>query len=238
MTSPRPNHSAAAREERAARWQFARMLLLDVGVPLALYYVLRGLGASPWTALVLGAAIPLVRVALAVLTRRRLEMAGVFTLILLAAGTAVGLLAADPRLLMARESYLTAVVGVWILVTLWGRRPMLVTATAGFMPPQAAAVWHRAWDDSPRFRRAMRGMTLAFGLVFLADAAARVVMAYTLPLDLVPLLSVLLLVAMLIGVVQGGKGYGRRHLSSVLAVGPPETVDRPDRTEAGGPPNT
>ncbi len=63
-------------------------------------------------------------------------------------------------------------------------------------------------------------MTLAFGLAFVVDAAARVVMAYTLPLDLVPLLSVLLLVVLLVAIVQTGKAYGRRHLGDVLAADP------------------
>jgi hypothetical protein len=46
MSASRPTDAAAAREERAGRWRFARMLVLDVGVPLALYYVLRAFGAS------------------------------------------------------------------------------------------------------------------------------------------------------------------------------------------------
>ena len=192
------------------------MLALDVAVPLALYYLLRGLGASPWTALLAGAAIPLARVAVATATRRRLETASLFTLSLLAAGTAVGLATSDPRLLMARESYLTAVVGVWILVSLGARRPLVFTATTRFMSEEAAAGWDRAWDSSREFRRVMRGMTLAFGLAFVADAAARVVMAYTLPIDLVPLLSVLLLVALLVAIVQAGKAYGSRHLGNAF----------------------
>ncbi len=135
---------------------------------------------------------------------------------------------------MARESYLTAVAGVWILVTLWGHRPLLFTATTGFMPAEAAAAWDRAWDDSPQFRRTLRGMTLGFGLAFLADAAARVVMAYTLPLDLVPVLSVALLVVMLIGVVQAGKAYGKRHLSNVLATGLQNTAAQPSGAATSG----
>jgi len=192
------------------------MLALDVALPLALYYLLRGFGASPWTALLAGAAIPLARVALAATARRRLETASSFTLSLLAAGTAVGLVTSDPRLLMARESYLTAVVGLWILATLAASRPLVFTATTRFMSDDAAAGWHRAWDASREFRRAMRGMTLAFGLAFVADAAARVVMAYTLPLDLVPLLSVLLLIVLLVAIVQAGKAYGSRHLGEAF----------------------
>ena len=198
--------------ERTGQWRFARMLLLDVALPLALYYGLRATGASPWTALVAGAVVPLVRVVVAAVTRRRLQTAGVFTLSLLAVGSVVGLVTADARLLMARESWLTAVVGLWILTTLRAARPLVYTATTGFMPVAAADAWNRAWKSSPPFRRLLRGMTLAFGIAFVVDAVARVVMAYTLPLDLVPLLSVLLLAVLLVAVVQGGKAYGRRHL--------------------------
>lgn len=58
-------------------------------------------------------------------------------------------------------------------------------------------------------------MTLAFGVAFLIDAAARIAMAYLLPLDLVPLLGAGLLVVLLICVVQTGKAYGQRHLPPV-----------------------
>jgi hypothetical protein len=55
-------------------------------------------------------------------------------------------------------------------------------------------------------------MTAAWGVAFLLDAAARVVMASTLPVDLVPLLSTALLVVLLVVIVQASKAYGRRHL--------------------------
>lgn len=99
------------------------------------------------------------------------------------------------------------------------------------MPAEAAVAWRRAWDTSSEFRRAMRGMTLAFGVAFVTDAASRTVMAYTLPLDLVPVLSMLLLVLLLVVVVQVGKAYGRRHLSDVLAKTPASQSDRPKRPQ-------
>jgi hypothetical protein len=92
------------------------------------------------------------------------------------------------------------------------RRPLLFTATTRFMSDEAAAGWHRAWGTSREFGRVMRGMTHAF----VVDAAARVIMAYTLPLNLGPLLSVLLLVALLVAIVQVGKACGKRHLGDVL----------------------
>ena len=88
---------------------------------------------------------------------------------------------ADARLLVARESCLTGVVGLWILATLLACRPMLFEATVRFMPEAVAQQWQRDWETRPRFRRTLRVMTAAWGLAFLVDAAARVVMAYTIP---------------------------------------------------------
>jgi len=194
---------------------FTGFLLIDLVVPLASYYLLRALGASVWTALLAGAALPMLRLSASLVLRRSVPGASLFTLGLITAGSAIGLLTADPRLLMARESYLTGFVGGWILLSLLRARPLVFTATVGFMPPAAAEDWHRSWETSETFRRAMRGMTWGFGLAFLIDAAARVVMSYTLPLDLVPAASAALLAVMLAAVVQTGKAWGRRRMSHV-----------------------
>lgn len=114
---------------------------------------------------------------------------------------------------MARESYLTGVIGAWILITLLTARPFLFSATLPLLPAQTAKEWQQNWDTIRVFRRAMRLMTAAWGIAFLLDAAARVVMAYTLPLDWVPVLSISMLVLMLIIIVQGTKVWGRRQQS-------------------------
>jgi hypothetical protein len=77
----------------------------------------------------------------------------------------------------------------------------------------AAQAWEGAWQNEQKFRKVMRAMTVAWGVSFIIDAACRVIMAYTLPVDIVPLLSIGQLVLMLIVVVQGSKAYGRWHLS-------------------------
>ncbi|MET7970474.1 VC0807 family protein [Micromonospora sp. NPDC005305] len=201
---------------RSGRAAFTGFLLLDLVVPLASYYVLRTLGAAIWTALLAGAALPMLRLGASLLRQRRVSRTSLFSLALITVGTAVGLMTADARLLMARESYLTGVVGGWFLLSLLWPRPLVFTGTVGFMPQPAAEAWHRSWEISETFRGAMRGMTWGFGLAFLVDAAARVVMSYTLPLDLVPVASVVLLAIMLTIVVQMGKAWGRsrmRHLT-------------------------
>ncbi|MET7446410.1 ABC transporter ATP-binding protein/permease [Streptomyces sp. NBC_01696] len=200
------------RAPRSGPAAFTGFLLIDLVVPLASYYVLRALGASVWTALLTGAALPMLRLSAGLVLRRRVPGASLFVLGLITVGTAIGLMTADSRPLMARESYLTGFAGVWVLLSLLRARPLVFTATVGFMPPAPAEDWHRYWETSETFRRAMRGMTWGFGLAFLIDAAARVVMSYTLPLDLVPATSAALLAMMLVVVVRTGKAWGRRHM--------------------------
>lgn len=187
------------------------MLALDVAMPLAVFYGLRLSGVNQWWALILGGSVPLARLAYTAIRNRRLDKAGMFTLTLLVIGTGIGLLTGDARLLLARESYLTAVVGGWILITLLATRPFLFTATVPFLPSPTAEAWQRDWQANPVFRRALRLMTAAWGLAFLVDATARVIMAYTLPLDWVPALSLALLVVLLTVIVQGTKAWGRRR---------------------------
>lgn len=206
------------RTMKNGRNAFAGFLLLDVVVPLALYYVSRALGASVWIALIAGSALPVLRLGTSLILRRRPSTATLFTLVLLTVGTAIGLMTADARLLMARESYLTGVVGGWILLSLLWSRPLVFTATVGFMPQPTAEEWHRSWETSRTFRQAMRGMTWGFGVAFLIDSAARVVMSYMLPLDLVPVASVALLAIMLVAIVQTGKAWGGRRLSQTTDV--------------------
>jgi hypothetical protein len=109
-------------------------------------------------------------------------------------------------LLLARESYVTALMGLWVLGSLLGRRPFIFTATMRLTPESGAAQWRRDWDSSAQFRRAMRVITVLWGGSFLIDAVARVVMAYTLPVDVVPALSVALIVTMLTLVVWFEQG--------------------------------
>lgn len=222
----RADHTDEANEQRAARRRFATTTLLDVAAPLAVFYGLRLAGVNQWWALIIGGAIPLLRVGYGAIRRRRLETAGTFTLTVLLIGTGIGLLTGDPRLLLARESYLTAVVGAWILATLLTARPFLLAATIPLLPAKTAEEWHQDWHSNGIFRRTIRLMTAGWGLAFLLDAIARVIMAYTLPLDWVPGLSVVLLILMLITVVQGTKTWARRHYidgNSASQAGPQET---------------
>ncbi|MFE7630755.1 VC0807 family protein [Kocuria sp. NPDC057446] len=215
--APVPADGAAQFEQRPRRRRHPLVGLLGAGLvlPFALYYGLRLAGVEPWAALLLGGLAPLLRVLITAARARRLDRLGAFTLSVLTVNTAVGLITADARLLMALGGWLTALLGAWLLVSLRGGRSALFDVTVTLMPAEAAAGWQHDWRHRPQFRRIFRAMTAGWGAAFLIATAARIGMAYTLPVDVVPVAAAGVLLLLLVAVVQAGKASGRRHLGPV-----------------------
>lgn len=197
-------------DQPTARKNFVLTIVIDIALPLAVFYGLRALGVDQWWALILSGIVPIVRLGIGLVRHQRIEGPGLFTLSLLVVGTLVGFLTGDPRLLVARESYLTAIAGLWILATHVMVKPFMFTVTLPLLPPETRQEWHNDWQSSRQFRRVLRLMTVGWGLAFIIDAAARVVLAYTIPLDLVPVIGIALMVAMLVAVTQGTKAWAKR----------------------------
>ncbi|MGV4926270.1 hypothetical protein K2224_15990 [Streptomyces sp. BHT-5-2] len=83
-------------------------------------------------------------------------------------------------------------------------------------PAGTAQRLDRLWHSSPVVRRWMQVASAEWGIAFLIDAIARVVMAYTLPIDSVPSLGALVLVALL-GMAQAlVTVHGRRSGAPAL----------------------
>ena len=74
-----------------------------------------------------------------------------------------------------------------MLLTLRGR-PFCFTVTQTLLP-RRAALMEDLWASDAAFRRVWRSITAAWGAVGLVDSALRVVMAYTLPVPVVPALG-------------------------------------------------
>ena len=101
------------------------------------------------------------------------------------------LLTGDARFLVAKESFSTAVAGLIFLATCWVGRPMVWHAAARIQPA-ARPELDRLWRTEPGFRRGFQVLTMGWGAGMLAEAAARVVVAYTLPVDVAAGISQLL----------------------------------------------
>ena len=194
-----PSPSGPAQRSRRRLW-FA--LVFDVAVPIALYYVLRGAGASVWLALVAGAAVPALTSLAGVITRRRADALSVSVMIMLLLSAAASLLTGSPRVLLSRDGWLTGAWAAWFFLSLRARRPVTYAfsrpllegrrvfdpATRRWVAP-AAGSWEDLWDSEPRFRHIWRVTTVIWGAATLADAITRIVMSWTLPVSVVPALG-------------------------------------------------
>jgi len=202
--------SADRRHDLAAA---LRPLLIDVGIPVGIFYLLRNaFGVSLWLSLALSSIGPAVRAIAGLAAERRLNLLAALMLAVNLVGIAVSFLAGDPRAMIAKDSIVSSVIAFAILGSVVLRRALMSAGLKPFMTrgePQRTAAWDRLSAASPRFRRLELLFSTAWGLALLAECAARLAGAYTLPVTtMVWLGTVLTLGAIAVAIVAGGAAAG------------------------------
>ncbi|MFF4598800.1 VC0807 family protein [Amycolatopsis sp. NPDC001319] len=184
-------------------------LAINLIAPAALFYGLRALGVNQWLALLAGVVPPAVRAVQTVVTKRRVDTLAVFTLSILVLSVATSFLSGSPRFLLAKDGWMTAAAGLWMLATLL-RTPFLYQVLRSFLGQAARERMERNWLGSPTYRHVLRVTTAMWGVVLVLDAGVRVVLAYALPVDRVPLISGLQYVAVYLALEVATRVYARR----------------------------
>ncbi|MFJ5271172.1 VC0807 family protein [Streptomyces sp. NPDC088358] len=201
-------------------------LIVDVAVPIGSYYLLKsGLGMSTMAALGWSSVVPAVRTVWSVARERKVNALAALILFVNVAGLLLSLVAGDPRLMLAKDSGVSSVIGIGVLVSVLAGRPMMTTAMKPFVTkgdPARTAAWERLLSGSERFRKFERTFSLVWGVALLGECVVRVVGAYTLPVDTMVWLGT----AVMIGTMTLAM-----LLSGGLAAGPMEAMVR---AEAGG----
>src|SRR6266704_2222639 len=137
----------------------AMIVVFDIAGPLVTYSLLRSAGQSAVTALVLSGAFPALGVIASLIRHRRADTIGVLVLAGIAVGTVFGLLC---------------------LGSLWARRPLIYRFAIEFIgagTPKGRE-FESLWQY-PGFRHAFRLYTVVWGVAYLAEAAARVIIVET-----------------------------------------------------------
>ncbi|MEV5878288.1 VC0807 family protein [Streptomyces sp. NPDC052101] len=184
-------------------------LALNVVAPLAVFYGLRAAGVSLWWA-VLASAVPLMGEALLTVVReRRVGMLGILVLSMVALGAAMSALTGSPRFMFAKDGWMTGIVGVVFLSTLRGQ-PVIYRIVSSLAKGEKRAELEHNWQASPAFRHLMRLLTAVWGVGLLLDSVVRVVLAYTLPIDSVMLVTTLQYVALFVALEIFSRRYGRK----------------------------
>jgi hypothetical protein len=169
-------------------------VVVDLVVPTAMFYVLRAFGVGLYLTLILSAVLP-AAVALVRWSRsRQRDGLAIYTLSMLVLSTLVSLIGGSPRFLLAREGWLTGVTGIWFIASVRTTRPLAFHYTRPMLEGRRRLAdipgdWDELWERLPRFRRIWKVGSLLWGVALLADSVARVIMAYTLPVNAVPALG-------------------------------------------------
>jgi hypothetical protein len=173
---------------------FVLMLLSDIIAPVALYYVLRLAGVGQLVALLLSGTPLLLRNIALFVRRRRVDGFSLFVLTVVLLGAAVSLITGSSRLLLIRDGWFTAFLGIVLLGSMFVGRPLTYLATITLLPHKETTL-ERLWQTEPGFRRVWYALAVIWGTVTLLDAGIRVLMAYSLPIDTVPALDTALSIA-------------------------------------------
>ena len=151
-----------------------RNLAVDMAIPwIAIQLLPRMLGISSPAAVALAALFPAGSMIVNWWRRRRIDYIGLFVLVMLIGGGTLVLITQDVRFVLLKPVAGAAIFGTACLATLGRRAPLMFflarQVTAGDDPEKAAAWTGRL--DNAGFRRAMRVLTLVWGLAFLGKAA-------------------------------------------------------------------
>jgi hypothetical protein len=193
MTETRPGPDAGLRRLVRAN---VLTVVFEVVVPMALFYGLRAAGVSQWWALMAGVLVAAPYVLYTVVRNRKIDLIGLVTLSVMVLSVVLGLLSDDPRTLVIREGWTAALgglFGAWMLVTVFVGKPAQLTLGRTIAEvkrgAEGAEAWAARWDTDARFRRGLRINTAAWGGVLLAGAVLHIVLVYTLPIDLIALVT-------------------------------------------------
>ncbi|WP_159056650.1 VC0807 family protein [Streptomyces yokosukanensis] len=196
------------KHERASNGPLLQSLALNVVGPLAVFYGLRAAGVDLWWAVLASAVPPLVEALLTVVRERRVGMLGILVLTMVALGAALSAVTGSPRFMFAKDGWMTGIVGLVFLATLRGQ-PIIYRIVLSVAKGKKRAELEHNWQASPTFRHVMRLLTAVWGMGLLLDSAVRVMLAYTLPVDSVMLVTTLQYVALFVALEIVSRRYGR-----------------------------
>jgi hypothetical protein len=185
-------------------------LALDIAIPLAIFYGLRnGFGASLVFSLAASSVLPAVRSVFEFARHRKFEGLAVLMLAVNLASLVISVTTGDARLMMAKDSVISSVVGLGILLSVWRGEPLMSAGLKPFLTrgnPVKIQAWDRLRETSARFRSLEKRYSLIWGMALLADCAARVAGAVVLPVPTMVWLSTVMVVSAIVAavIVSGG----------------------------------
>ncbi len=194
-TASEPGAGATPSRVRVRKGRQLLLLVVDAGLPVGLYYVLRAAGCDVYLSLILSSVPPVISAGVQLARERRLDGLATFIAAVMLLSLGMSLINGSTRFLLAKEGYTTFLGGLWYLVSVRARRPLVFHGARPLLEGRFRSdgtSWDVLWEREPQFRRIWRVATVIWAVALLIDGVVRVTMAYTLPVDQVPALGALL----------------------------------------------
>jgi len=211
--------------------------VFDVAGPLLAYNLLRSAGFSTVSALVLSGVFPAAGVTIGIAAHRRVDALGVLVLASIVVGAVLGLVSHNARLVLDEGSVVTGVFGVICLGSLATPKPLMYRLAVEFTGPDSpqgqefAGLW-----QYPEFRRVFRVITVVWGIGYLAEATARVIIVQNTSAGtalavskVMPYAVAAVLTAWTIGYGRHQKRKGEQLAAAAAAAGPGDRKPLPGR---------
>ncbi|CAM4063057.1 hypothetical protein GCM10009799_40980 [Nocardiopsis rhodophaea] len=212
-------------------------LMWDVGLPVATFYAARLLGFDAFIALAAGAVAAVLRLLTIAVRQRRLDGFSVLMAAVFVVALVLGLITADARMMLVRDSLVTATVGAGFLGSCAVGRPLVYTFARRMNAddPRRLAAWDARWPSDPGFRSAFVRLTLVWGSGLIAEAVLRLPLVFALPVDVMAGLSTAITVITIALLSVWTVHYVRRRKAATAAEAAPVSSET-GRQPAGGRP--
>lgn len=156
----------------------ARIVLLDILLPLVVFRMARNAGVPEVWSLVLSGLPPAAGVSLDWQRRHQIEAVGVVVLGGIALSMVLALLTDEPKVLLLEGALTTAVFALAHLISTRARRPLIFYLAQAFQGGRSSASGIELETEYDRYEEARlfwRRAAIVWGTVLLTEAAARVV---------------------------------------------------------------
>ncbi|MFI7002446.1 VC0807 family protein [Nocardia sp. NPDC050175] len=175
-------------------------LARDIAIPVGAYFAMHKLGYSDFAGLLAGTVLSAAMLIFLAIRSRRLEVMSAIILCGFVVGLVLSLITGDPRLMIAKDSAATVLIGLAFLISAMIGKPLIyLAARKGIAAGGQAklAEFEEAYRTNPDKRRAFTVLSVMWGAGLLGEAVLRIVLAYQLPIHTMAWLSPVLMICVI-----------------------------------------
>lgn len=163
---------------------------LDIGLAIVLFEVAKHqFGAGDFAGYLVASIGPIVGGLAGLARTRKIDGVAVIILVNLLISAGVTLIGSrDPRILLLKDSAVTGLFGLAILITSLAIFPKPLMFFFGMKfgtdgTKEGTRQWYGLWDRYPHFRRGQRFLNNLWGIGFMVEAAVKAICVFVLPFD-------------------------------------------------------